>query len=136
MRSFWIFIFMVSLGFLGGCGGGGTSNVPQAEQIRTALETKYREGLKERVDHMVSLVGEKRAKEAMASAEGTVDPAEVRVNSFSAEDIRQLDNGDVTAKVVYVLEQGDHVKINKAERVTLTKLQGKWVVINQESLEQ
>lgn len=103
-------------------------------QIKNALEQYFQNGLQDRLASMVSLVGEKRAKEAIASAEGTADPAEVFIDPFQAEDIRELENGDFTAKVIYTLNMGDGYKSDLSERVTLTKLQDQWKVINRQPL--
>ena len=83
---------------------------------------------------MVSLVGEKDAKETMASAEGTADPSEVFIDPFQAEDIRKLENGDFTAKVVYNLHMGESIHSDITERVTLTKLQDHWKVTKRDPL--
>ena len=117
--------------FVAACSGGGG---PGKGNIKTALEKDYRGGLQERVESMASFVGEKRAREAMASAEGTADPSQVVIDPFQAEDIRELENGDFTAKVVYTVHMGDRVQLDKSERVTLTKLQDQWKVIKKEPL--
>ena len=83
---------------------------------------------------MVSLFGDKRGKETIASAEGTADPSEVSIKPFEAEDIRELDNGDYTAKVVYTVHMGESVQFDKTERITLTRLQDDWKVIAKDSL--
>lgn len=133
-------VFAACALLLVGCGngdtGGASSNddMPSAAAIKNALQQKYRDGLQKRVDDLSAMVGEQRAKEALVSAEGTVDPGAVRVTAFQAEGLRRLDNGDVTAKVVYVLEKGQSVRIDRSERVTLTRLQGNWIVTEQEPL--
>ena len=111
-----------------------TSGGPGKDQIKNALEKDYRDSLQDRVDSMISLLGEKRAKEGIASAEGTADPAQVTIDPFQAEDIRGLENGDFTAKVVYTVNMGERVKFDKTERITLTKLQDQWKVIDKQPL--
>lgn len=123
-------IAVMSLVFLAVCSGGGG---PGKGKIKTALEKDYRDSLQERVESMASLVGEKRAREAMASAEGTADPSQVSIDPFQAEDIRELDNGDFTAKVVYTVHSGDRT-YDLTQRITLTKLQDQWKVIKKEPL--
>ena len=124
-------VAVMSLLFAAACSGGGG---PGNDDIKGALEKDYRDGLQERGQTMVSLVGEKRAKEAMASAEGTTDPSEVFIKPFQAEDIRGLENGDFTAKVVYSLHTGERIHSDITERVTLTKLQDQWKVIKRDPL--
>ena len=123
-------IAVMSLVFVAACSGGGG---PGKGKIKTALEKDYRDSLQERVESMASLVGEKRAKETMASAEGTADPSQVRIDPFQAEDIRELDNGDFTAKVVYTVHSGDRT-YDLTQRITLTKIQDQWKVIKKEPL--
>jgi len=123
-------IAVMSLVFVAACSGGGG---PSKGKIKTALEKDYRDSLQERVESMASLVGEKRARETMASAEGTADPSQVSIDPFQAEDIRELDNGDFTAKVVYTVHSGDRT-YDLTQRITLTKLQDQWKVIKKEPL--
>ena len=110
------------------------SGGPGKDQIKNALVKDYRDGLQDRVESMASLLGEKRAKEGIASAEGTADPAQVNIDPFQAEDIREIENGDFTAKVVYTVHQGERFKFDKSERITLTKIQDQWKVIKKESI--
>ena len=117
--------------FIAACSAGGGLG---EGQIKNALETYYQNGLQDRLETMISLVGEKRAREAIASADGTADPTEVFIDPFQAEDIRELENGDFTAKVVYTLNMGDGYKSDISERITLTKLQDQWKVINRQPL--
>jgi hypothetical protein len=124
-------IVIISLVLASACSMGGG---PGKNNIKTALEKDYRDSLQERVDAMVSLLGEKRGKEGIASAEGTADPSQVFIKPFQAEDIRELDNGDFTAKVVYTVHKGDRVHSDITERVTLTKLQDQWKVIAKDPL--
>lgn len=121
---------LLFLGVLAGCG----SDTPDADDIKAGLLREYRQALQERVNDMVGLVGEERAREAIASSEGTADPSEVRITSFTAEGIRRLDNGDVTAKVAYTVAKGKKVRFEKQQRVTLTTLQGEWKVTKLEDL--
>ena len=125
-------MIIAALGMLfAGCS---MSGGPGSGQIKDALLKDYRDGLQDRVDSMASLLGEKRAKEGIASAEGTADPEQMTISDFDAEDIRELENGDYTAKVIYVLHSGDRVKQDMTQRVTLTKLQDEWKVIAKEAL--
>ena len=116
---------------LAACSMGGG---PGEGQIKNALQKDYRDGLQDRLGSMASLLGEKRAREGIASAEGTADPEQVTIDPFQAEDIRELENGDFTAKVIYTVHMGDEYKFDKTERITLTKLQGQWKVIKKQPL--
>lgn len=50
------------------------------------------------------------------------------------EDLRELDNGDQLAKIVYTLRRGKNEK-KLAERLTLTELEGHWKVVRREMLQ-
>lgn len=105
---------------------------PSESEIRATLERKYRTDLQEMIDWMVSMRGESGRQTAL-SMEGVSDPAEISIIDLKAEDVRELGNGDFSAKVVYVKRKGT-LEEKKTARITLTELQGEWKVIGMEML--
>ncbi len=131
------------VGFLAGCSGEATGegtsasasgSKPSAEEIKLALQQLYRDNLQDQIDQTAGLMGEEKARETVLSMAGISELEQITVDSFAVEDIRELENGDVTAKAVYVVHWGEQDQSEKSQRVTLTKLQGKWKVIEREDL--
>lgn len=128
MRKMLLVTIFVAL--TAGCSGGGG---PSESQIKDSLESRFRGEMQDQIDMLVSLQGERGRKEAL-SMWGVSDTSEITVTSFSAEDIRELENGDYSAKVVYVRRVGDHENKKATDRVKMTEVEGEWKIIGIESL--
>lgn len=121
---------MAGLLMLWGCGGGG----PGESEIESALLNDFLDGIEEQLSSMTAMVGERRATEAVFSNYGISDLSDVELDGFSLEDLRELDNGDYLAKTVYTLQRGDKLD-KRIGRLTLTRLEGEWEVIDKEFLD-
>ena len=115
---------------LWGCGGGG----PSESEVESAVLRDYLDGIEKQLSSVSAMVGEKRATEAVFSNYGISDLSDVGLDAFSLEDLRALDNGDYLAKTVYTLRRGDN-QDKRAARLTLTRLEGQWRVIDKEFLD-
>ena len=123
-------LLLVAFLVVAGCSGGGLSD----SEIQGALQNYYTSSVQDQIDQMTDLFGEKRAKETVFSANGIQDLSELEVKLLSVEDVRELDNGDQIAKVVYTFPHGKSGE-KLAERLTLTELEGHWKVIKREVLQ-
>lgn len=117
-------IVVIFTAALVGCGGG-----PSDRQMGDAFEVAIKEELTQQIEGLVAFTGNRRAPGRM----GLPDPDSASVSDLKSEEMRRLENGDYSAKVIFVRKIGRESERIQG-RATFTRLEGKWLLTEFEDL--
>ncbi len=116
----------------------GCSSGPSDTDMKNAIQNKMRIEIQQTVNRMNALAqafGQEVHEFAKSMGMELPSPEDISISIVSSEELREMDNGDYTAKVIFKTKlKGKDEQPKMVARLKMTQVDGKWKALDVQEL--